>query len=1461
MPSGPPPSGAPLQQAPLQVQNSGPIRVPPLTPDKVAQYTKLFEESGPQSGVLSGDSAKYIFERAQLPNEVLGRIWTLVDTEQKGALGLTEFIIGIHLLTSMKNGSMRAIPQVLPSGLYEAAARRGGPLRQQAGSRPTSGAGQLPAGLNRQFTGSPALGQQPSRTASSAFGPPQGASDSWLVSSQDKAQFDSIFRTVDTQNRGFITGDQAVGFFSNSRLPEEALAQIWDLADINSEGQLTADEFAVAMYLIRQQRSKTTERDVLPQQLPPNLIPPSMRRQPIAPQQPTAPAFDNAANTTAPRSASEDLFGLDAITSPPPPAAAPLQAKSTGDSSNYATPPRGQASPPPTSAPTSAQATSHFKPFIPSSSFGQTIMTPQGTGTSGSTSPGLARNFPGQQKQPAAMDDLLGDNDPEESKKLPSDSSDLGNLSSQVGTLTGQMQDLRTKRGNTEQELGQAGSQKRQFEARLAELRAAYEQEVKEVRALEERLTSSRNDTKKLQSDMAMVSGTHEDLKTQHRQIGEALAADQNENGSLKERIRMASSEMEQMKPHLEKLRSDARHQKGLVAINKKQLATHQAEHEKIKADMQTHAEEHGQALRDLEQSQRDVEAAAQTKRELEETASQARSPPVAAAAMPVPAAVPAPTVASPAPSTASMNPFFRRPTNPDTGSAFSPFTPANASSPSQNAFDSFFGPSAATSTPPPQTSFRSESPGVQRQAMPDQAASNQSSSEGPGVATPPASPPPLSNFSDSPTGTEPPAPPQSRQITSSFLPFRAPLDRSGSESSSVKVAPPASRMGDISEAPTPAPADAPVPTSPKQHFRDMASKGPIEPSPLTQPPAQEPSDITAQEASVPDNTSQPAGMPSASRGVPGAFPGDETPFEKPGPEAFAPNPYSGAALDPRVDAPLQSQEPSTGQPLHLQPGTLDPFAKSSTPTSVKDDFDSAFEGFGSDKGKAAEEQGGQTADDPFGYSGLVGQAPEEQTPQGQAAGEFPPIKELEPDDDSESESERGFDDDFTTRSANKMTEPGPNEALQGQAPIVGAASLTPSRPPLNTVESNRSQLPTPGAQSSPPPYEGGVFAGPTGDRKGSNQFPAEYSGLLPSRDDPMSPPTLSPEASMDQKSNVASSAGIDRGLNFFPEPSSSRPAPSDQTTPAQQSSFSQVHAPMAAGASNNAPFAFSQTASSPAPSVPQPTPQQPPSLPPKTSAPKDDFDDFEDLAPAREEDAATDDPTFNFHSSRAVTNNINSNDDLDFNPTFDSPQTSQHGLGGASQSSSVFPPPASTSERAGENSFAGFEPSSSISGAGPAPTRSQQQPQQAISHDWDAIFAGLDNPSSTNGASATKAPEVPARPNGTSAGTADGGLKMGENGLVQSGAEDDDPILKRLIGMGFGREESLGALERYDYNIDKVCSIDPGLESRKGVPMLIRCCDTGSRSFAQIKGLKGQAKTAAKQLSSVRSLGGQQVY
>ena len=1295
----------------------------------------------------AGETAKQIFERAQLPNDVLGRIWNLADREQKGHLGLSEFIVAMHLLASLKNGSMRSLPQILPAGLYEAASRRGIP-RQMTGSRPSSN-GTPTSTIPRQFSGGGYQGQRPpSRSTTMPFQQSTPTGEQWAVSAQDKAQFDSIFTTVDTQNRGFITGEQAVGFFSNSRLPEEALAQIWDLADINSEGQLNRDEFAVAMYLIRQQRSKRDGRDVLPQSLPQNLIPPAMRRQPIAPQQPTAPAFDNAANTNAPKSASEDLFGLDAFSSPSPPPSAPIQASNTGDSSYAATPPRTQASPAPQQI---SQQPSHFRPFVPASSFGQAMMTPQSTGSAGATSPSTQnRSLPPQQKPATAMDDLLGDTDPEVSKRLTSETSELANLSNQVSTLSGQMQEVKDKRGSTEQNLSQAQSQKREFEGRLGQLRSAYEQEVREVQALEERLKSSKADTGKLQQEMAMIQGTYQDLQNQHMQIGEAFNMDQSENANLKERIRQTNAAIADLKPQLEKSRSDARQQKGLVAINKKQLATNEQELEKIKADLAESAREHEEAKRELEKSQRDIEAAAQA-------VSEARSPPTAVAS-------PSASVVAggPASSAATMNPFFRRSSNAvgSEKTVTSPFAQPNVASPiNHNAFDSFFRTSpgsherAVTPTQPSTYNHESNEPHdlpIQQQAV------SQASSEGHGIPTPSASPPP-SNFSDSPKAVgEPPAPPQSRQITSSFLPLRPNIERSGSESSSVKVVPPASRMGDTPSLSTFS-NETSMPESPKQHFEEMAAKAPqipasdTTPNPLQRGLSTSDNSIIHQEAAVPQED-QSSGLPSSTRDVPGAFPGDDTPEH----DMHQATPYS-SRVDPRVDSTPRSLAVDTA-PEVPPSSSNDPFA-THTPAAAKDDFDSAFAGF--DKGKAPEHTNGMI--------------PQAQAPKSQ--GEFPPIQELGADDESDSEEERGFDDAFTPHSANRTTESGPNQALQNP-PVSSEGALAPMRPPFNTVESTASQLPTPGAQTSPPTYDQTVGPRTQGqvDRKGSNQFPAEYSGLLPSRDDPTSPTTSPPPIISNAASNVGSAAGIDRGLNFF---GSDDPGFAAGNTPSGPT-FSQDHSPMSPGASNTAPYAYTHGAPSGQPSQPSG-----PTVPAKAPI-HDDFDDeFADLENAKEESD---------HGGPDFTPSHHNNFD-EFNPTFDSPSTSRH----TAQSSNTLP---------ASDSFADFE--SSFSGTGSSSRQLGTAPTETPSHDWDAIFAGLDTPQN-DGVQAGPGPagflnsSGQNQPAQAARGAAQPAGKPPLNRVLSEDTEQDDPILKRLTGMGYPRQESLQALEKFDYNLDKV--------------------------------------------------------
>ncbi|PYH99967.1 UBA/TS-N domain protein [Aspergillus ellipticus CBS 707.79] len=701
-----------------------PIRVPPLNPDDVNKFVSLFEKSDvSKSGVLSGETSKQIFERARLPNEILGRIWNLADTRQQGALDATEFVIAMHLLTSYKSGAMRGIPQTLPPGLYDAAARRG-PIRSSVGSRQGLDVPPVPA-IPKQFTG-------PQRTQSpinrQAFGSPlsaQSTGSDWLVSPQEKVMFDNIFATVDTAKAGSISGDQAVSFFMGAQLPEETLAQIWDLADIDADGRLTKDEFAVAMYLVRLTRSG---KESVPATLPPALIPPSMRRPGSAHFGPAAPALAQApvpAPVPAPRSAADDLFGLDALSTPAPVApVAPSQLPQSTGGSNAAFQMPG--SPGPSASPQAASAT--FKPFVPTSSFGQSLQ-PQVTGASSGAPPAV-------RSPPSPADDLLGDNDPEESKKLTQETTELANLSNQIGSLATEMQNVQTKRTTAEHDLSQTSQQKRDFETRLAQARAMYEQEVKHFKALEERLNASRAETNKLQQEFALVEGSRQDLQNQYNQVSAALSADQQENLNLKEKIRQANAAVAQLKPALEKARSDARQQKGMVAINKKQLATVEGEHDKIQEEIDTISKEQPT--------------------EFEES-------------VPAPGDVAA--VTSPAESTTSQNtnPFFKRTA---TGSSDNNALSPQISNDQQRAFDSLFGPSFASpmgATPPPVVSFRAESQPTS------------------GMPTPSVSPPPAAG-----PVLEPPAPAQSRQLTPSVLPF----GESHSATSSTMVSPPGSRFG-----------------------------------------------------------------------------------------------------------------------------------------------------------------------------------------------------------------------------------------------------------------------------------------------------------------------------------------------------------------------------------------------------------------------------------------------------------------------------------------------------------------------------------------------------------------------------------------------------------------------------------------------------------------------------------------
>ncbi|EPS41061.1 hypothetical protein H072_5044 [Dactylellina haptotyla CBS 200.50] len=1291
----PQPPTSPIQQ---QLSGSG-IAVPRLSPEDISRFNNLFENSGPLDGLLPGESARQIFQRAKLPNTTLGLIWGLADRQQRGALGPNEFVVAMHLIQCTMNGSLPALPNSLPQALFDAAGRGPRPATSEGRQRPSPvpSTRAVPPGvptvppIPRQFN--PTRAQSPLRQQYTpppmpppTAAPPGPVEVPWAITALEKAKFDSHFQEVDTGNKGFITGEEAVPFFSGSKLPEEALAQIWDLADIEKNGSLTRDEFAIAMYLIRQERTRGTNGKGLPDTLPLNLIPLHIRPQlgfaAQAAPKPAGPSpFDAPAEQ--PKSNLDELFGLDdsfttaSSAQPSTTGAAPLNTAIANSSDGFSAPRS------PLPAPQATSAIGLFgstKPFVPSSAFGQNIISPSATG--GTTS---------SKDTPSHLDDLL---DPEVNKKLTSESTELANLSNQIGSLTKQTQDLKLKRMSADQNILNVANEKHGIELKLAQLRQSYENEERELKRVEELLATSRADTTRLRNDFVMLEATLTDLRNQKGQVQAAYDADVRENLSLKEKMKTTNQETNELRKQLEKLKLDARQQKGLVAINKKQLATSETERERVRSDIE------------------------REKTELAQSLSRGASPQPPAS----------PTLSQT--STMSTNPFnanpFHRKSPPvqETASVEKRFQDSHGffdsspqsnfvtpvSNPGQNAFDNVFGSftSPAGSGPPPPTSFSRQNTGNKEPTRSATFSAPSATESAFGGSTPPTSPP-TSSYS-SHTAEIPPSV-ASPHITSAFLPLT--LNRTESATSSVQVQPPSESAFSRPETPTAWPGTI-------QESKPESETDAFRPSPLSHASTieQEPkklertrtgsttggSPIAARNSDKRDSASDfgTAGSPISSH-IPGSFPGIDiaTPIK---PTATGESYLSTMSNRSRV-----SQAKS--EPLNFGFGA--PEARGLQ--AAKDDFDAAFAGFGPTK------------------------LPERPATSKE---EFPPIRELQGDDESDTASENGgFDDNFTSSSPKAIKTAGTAETAESQ---VSTLPIPESAVNKALVSNPSTPLPGPNSQASPPAYSPNT-PGTTGD---ISAFPPEFTNLLPPRTDPTKTNTNVPPA------QTAGTAKM-----FMSSPAMTPPASTSNVDSVFGPSVAPSSPPTTAAQPTSDYSAFSSVQSKP---VTQ-------STAPKNSAfDDDDFEsDFKDLGEAREANSKSDEYD-NFATDHGY---------AEFNDVFDSPGAPKH------------VPTASVGSK-NEDEFSAFQFN----------TLQATQPAQS-NDDWDALFASLDKPGSSNQQS-----------NGGGIGTANGGDShaadtFGVNAPAAlntnlTGGKKVDPDVRKLQNMGFSEEQAATALKKFDNNL-----------------------------------------------------------
>ncbi|WFD01543.1 hypothetical protein MOBT1_000211 [Malassezia obtusa] len=554
--------GESIGEAETQIQGAPPVYEGPgapipgagvpaeatIKPEDKARFSRIFATVGPTNGLLSGDQAKEVFMKSKLPFAKLGAIWNLADTKARGALDLTDFVIGMYYIQGTMNGTISTIPATLPPGLYEQASGAPTPplQPQRTGTDHLAAAFGLPPAKPAPAPAPPRAQTPRSMAASrsSSYASVRTPGD-WAITPQEKAKFDSFFDSLDTGKTGAIEGAMVVPFFMQSGLDEPTLAHVWDLSDLTQNGQLSRDEFAVAMRLINDK----LEGKPLPEQLPPTYMPPSMRSHDLP------EAVDVKQTETQ-----KELFSLLDTDAPVMSPSVAATAFSGGGAPGGA--PGAREAPAPAPAPVPAPAPSAPAARAP----------PAPASNAGSAAPSRSATAFN------AFDDDFDAPTP------VSSGADVGNAQNALDSTNRSLDDLKTRRATAESTAARNATSLKELEAQLARARSEHETENAAVRELEERVKAQATELDTLRQDVIRTESELSATRTQKDELEQKLMQDREALRETKRQLAELQAETAQLREEKERIAKEARQHAGLAAIASKQLASAHDEHEAVRA-------------------------------------------------------------------------------------------------------------------------------------------------------------------------------------------------------------------------------------------------------------------------------------------------------------------------------------------------------------------------------------------------------------------------------------------------------------------------------------------------------------------------------------------------------------------------------------------------------------------------------------------------------------------------------------------------------------------------------------------------------------------------------------------------------------------------------------------------------------------------------------------------------------
>lgn len=330
----------------------------------------------------------------------------------------------------------------------------------------------------------------------------------------------------------------------------------------------------------------------------------------------------------------------------------------------------------------------------------------------------------------ATHHDLLGDDDDvgHTSPPLHDQSAEIGNTQNQLNSTNRSLDAAKQDRATIEQTLANQASQLSALQTQLSSAKAAYETETKLLATLKERHTGQLAEMQKSREELIRAESDLSAVRVEKSEVEGAFLRDKEEARDLHRKMVEAGQQVEALKLEVEKAKKDAKQQKGLLAIARKQLSTKEAEKAKVEKELDEATAEVISIVKDKDAAEAELAQLSTsqptTVNNIERGLSSDSVTFAASQALPI-----SPDPSSPAGSAKSNNPFDRLTkssgqSTPRSQSPFLPFSGASIPTPSVNGataytssnvptFDPFGFSQAFETNQPSQDVLRAASPAI----------------------------------------------------------------------------------------------------------------------------------------------------------------------------------------------------------------------------------------------------------------------------------------------------------------------------------------------------------------------------------------------------------------------------------------------------------------------------------------------------------------------------------------------------------------------------------------------------------------------------------------------------------------------------------------------------------------------------------------------------------------------------